>query len=475
MRAAFAVIGVATLCRMVFALLLGIGPDEAYAWICAGRWAPAFFDGPGGTAGVVAGLQGVLSLEGIRMLWPLWAAAASWFLWRLAGALFEGRTALSALVVWSLLPAVNLSATTVSPAMPALALVLAAVFFVRQAWTGSARAWIPAGLCFGGAAVFRYEAVLVFSGVAMLFAAIPRQRRRVNAIGLLWAFGATVAALAAPMAWNAALEWVPLARGTPRSWISFEWALAPAALAGGGVGVIGAGFLVACGGLALLVARESSKARFLVAISTLPVLWWTFRGLHGDPALFAALAGSTLLLPAAAARLSGRQALVFVAAVLLASASIHAGWKESTERREWPELAAAVRDAAGELPAGDQSGFFIAEDAALASMLGYLLAPQAREKYPPVFVPEGPDIASQFALWPSYSDFEDAPQGADEFFTEQKGVNPFVGRHALYIGHELPQTVEAAFESVALLREVRGPGGKPLLIFLCLNYQTLPL
>ncbi len=475
MRAALAVIGVATLCRMGFALLLGIGPDEAYAWICAGRWAPAFFDGPGGTAGVVAALQGMLSLEGIRMLWPLWAAAASWFLWRLAAALFEGRVALSALVLWSLLPGVNLSATTVSPVMPSLAFVLAAVFFARQAWTGSARAWIPAGFCFGGAAVFRYEAVLVLFGTAMLFSAIPRQRSRTNALGLLWVLGATVAALAAPMAWNAALEWVPLVRGTPRSWISFEWALAPSALAGAGVGVIGAGFLVACAGFAFLAGRESSKARFLVAISALPLLWWAFRGLHGDPALFAALVGATLLLPAAVASISGRKPLVFIAAIVLASASIHAAWKESNERRGWPALAAAVREAAGELPAGEQPGFFIAEDATLASMLGYLLAPQAREKYPPVFVPEGPDIASQFALWPSYSDFEDAPQGADEFFTEQKGVNPFVGRHALYIGHELPQTVEAAFESVAPLRELRGPGGKPLLIFLCLNYLTLPL
>ena len=64
---------------------------------------------------------------------------------------------------------------------------------------------------------------------------------------------------------------------------------------------------------------------------------------------------------------------------------------------------------------------------------------------------------------------------ADEYFTEQKGVNPFMGRNALYLGADLPQTIGAAFENVTPLSRIVLPGGRKLTIFLCLNYQTLPL
>jgi len=84
-------------------------------------------------------------------------------------------------------------------------------------------------------------------------------------------------------------------------------------------------------------------------------------------------------------------------------------------------------------------------------------------------------------LWPGYGDFVEAPAPADEFFTEQKGENPFMGRSALYISREsacdLPQTIKAAFESVTFLKQLppAGGGSEPLYIYLCVNYQTLPL
>lgn len=475
MKAALAFLLVATAVRMGFAVLLGVAPTEAYGWICASRWAPAFFDGPGGTAGMVALAQGALDLSGIRLLWPLWAAAASWFLWRTASAVFDAGTAFRALVLWNLLPGVNIAAVTVSPTMPALALALAGVFFARRAWGGEATAWGPAALGFAGALFFDYPAILLFLGVAIAFVSVPRQRTRTNAIGL----GACVLAIAAvlwgPLAWNAALEWVPLARGTVRSWIAFEWARAPFGLAGGAVGVAGAVVLAICAAMAFTSARGLSKSRFLLAVGILPLLGWIFHGLHGESALFAASAAAAMLMPLLAAKLSASRLATWGLAAGLFLASGSAARNEWQARAGWPQLAAVVREAAGEMPATEQGGFFIAEDTPTAAMLGYLLAPAAKEKYPPVFVPEGPDLSSQFALWPSYADFEDAPTGVDEFFTEQKGVNPFIGRHALYIGRELPQTVEAAFESVAPLREIRAPDGSTVTIFLCLNYQTLPL
>ena len=69
----------------------------------------------------------------------------------------------------------------------------------------------------------------------------------------------------------------------------------------------------------------------------------------------------------------------------------------------------------------------------------------------------------------------------DDYFTEQRAENPFLGRSALYVtrerAEELPQSIRAAFDSVVLFRELPGAGGdpRPLYIYLCLVYQTLPL
>jgi hypothetical protein len=108
-------------------------------------------------------------------------------------------------------------------------------------------------------------------------------------------------------------------------------------------------------------------------------------------------------------------------------------------------------------------------------MLAIYFKSTAGSEYPPVFVPESPALTSQFGIWPSYGNFIESDTVTDEFFTEQKGYNPFIGRHALYMGTELPQTVEGAFSEVKPLRDIKLPDGRRMVIYLCLDYQTLPL
>jgi hypothetical protein len=100
--------------------------------------------------------------------------------------------------------------------------------------------------------------------------------------------------------------------------------------------------------------------------------------------------------------------------------------------------------------------------------------------HPPVYVLESQDVSNQFALWPSYDDFVETDAPPVEYFTEQKAVNPFVGRTAIYIGPEaadgLPQALTAAFAEIRPLATLRIPGrSDPLYIHLCVDYQTLPL
>jgi hypothetical protein len=127
------------------------------------------------------------------------------------------------------------------------------------------------------------------------------------------------------------------------------------------------------------------------------------------------------------------------------------------------------------MPASEGGGFLIAETPDQASVLAVFFKTAGDGAYPPVFVPESPALTNQFGIWPSYADFVESDIVVDEFFTEQKGYNLFAGRNALYIGSELPQTIKGAFAQVSPLRTIRLPDGGSLTIYLCLDYQTLPL
>ena len=132
---------------------------------------------------------------------------------------------------------------------------------------------------------------------------------------------------------------------------------------------------------------------------------------------------------------------------------------------------------------GHEGVFLVAGDAPLAAIMGYhlrdVLVPP--EGHPAVYERESQDISSQFGLWPGYDDFVETDRVVDEYFTEQKGENPFVGRSALYLSREapdeLPQTIKAGFESVTFLEQLppAGGDGAPLYLYFCLNYQTVPL
>ena len=144
-------------------------------------------------------------------------------------------------------------------------------------------------------------------------------------------------------------------------------------------------------------------------------------------------------------------------------------------RSGWAVLASQIHEASGSIPPSQGGGFLIADNKDLASVLSIYFKSVGQTAYPPVFVPESPAITSQFGIWPSYADFIESDKPVDEYFTEQKGYNPFMGRNALFIGSDLPQTIKGAFSEVKTLRKISLPDGAQLTIFLCLGYQTLPL
>ena len=461
-----------TALRTTWVLTHEVAPAEAYYWMCSHRLAAGYFDGPAGTAMLVRSCGE--NFEIARLFWPVLGFFCGCTAWLFARKIYDATVAGWCVLFLNVLPVFNTAAVEVGPLMPALVSVLAGLVFARVAWGGRRWAWLGAGFFFGVALLFRYEAVLVPAGLAA--GALSSPRRRSDLFGLLVVAACCVLALVPALAWNASLEWIPIAGGTWKTAWEFRRIPFLESLVGIAMAFSVPVFLAIPVALWFLIrsVRHHVRAGFVLAACGPAWAWAFYILLHGGDAIPAGLLGFVPL--AAFAVFSMRKpplalpAGVVVAAVALLT-SCYSLW--TSGRVSWKAVADQVRDAARDLPAAEGTGFLIAEEANQAAVLGYYLPGEGN--YPPVFVPESPDLSSQFGLWPSYADFVESDRVADEYFQEQKGVNPFIGRNAIFLGLDLPQTIKGAFQNVQPLRKMTTPDGRNLTIFLCLGYQTLPL
>ena len=471
-------LGILTLLRCVWIAFQGIAPQEAYQWMCAARLAPALFDGPPGPAFLVKILGSFFaeSLDFVRVCWPFLGLLAAWLTWLLARAVYDEVVAGWVVVALNALPVFNENAVTVSPAMPALILVLGGMVCAQAGWNGRGTAWIFASVFFAVATLFRYEAVLVPMSLCFTLL-LPIHGRRPNLMACVSFLLLPMVALWAPLKWNAALEWVPLVGGTLRTFWQPNFSNWPAGLAAF-LHDFSFGFAVA-GIIAFLAMIRSAfkpgRAVFLLAVSALPAIWAAYNFVVGREFYSASwIACVPILIFLAGGRSKSRQMPTFGVAVVLVGL-IFSGvtLRESGLMRSgWNALVAEIHESSRSMPGG---GFLIAENEGLASVLSVFFKSAGKNAYPSVFVPESPAMTSQFGIWPSYADFIETDHPVDEYFTEQKGKNPFVGWNALFMGAELPQTIKAAFADVLPLRKVILPDGSRITIYLCKDYQTLPL
>jgi len=133
--------------------------------------------------------------------------------------------------------------------------------------------------------------------------------------------------------------------------------------------------------------------------------------------------------------------------------------------------------------------FLIADARDRASEISFYLRDRRVEGpgHPPVYIPESQDMVNQFSFWPRYDEFVElkpgTPRPEGETYTEENGINPFVGRDALFIRsgekEHVPHSIRAAFRSTTPVGtiEVRRHGRvlRTWQVFLCQNYRILPL
>ena len=459
--------------RAAWVLTHEIAPAEAYYWMCSHRLAAGYFDGPAGTAMLVRAFGE--NFEIARLFWPVLGLFCGCTAWLFVRKIYDAAVAGWCVFFLNALPVFNTAAVEVGPLMPALVSVLAGLVFARVAWGGRRWAWLGAGLFFGVALLFRYEAVLVPAG--LVAGALFSHQRRSNFPGLLVVAACCVLALVPALAWNASLEWIPIAGGTWKTAWEFRWVPFLESLVGFAMAFSVPVFLAVLVALVFLIrsVRRHGRAVFILAACGAAWAWALYILLRGGDAVPAGLMGIVPLAAFAVSSLRKSPLALPVGGIVAATALLTSGYSLwAGGRVSWKAVADQVRDLARDLPAAAEGrGFLIAEDANQAAILGYYLPGEGSS--PPVFVPESPDLSSQFGLWPSYADFVESDRVADDYFLEQKGVNPFIGRNAIYLGYNLPQTIKGAFQNVQPLRKVATPDGRELTIFLCLGYQTLPL
>jgi Dolichyl-phosphate-mannose-protein mannosyltransferase len=485
----------ATVARVMVVWFTDPSPREAYYFLCSQKPAPAYFDGPGGTA-LVTGLASADGQSDIvwRLTAPFWALCATFACFGLLRQLAETTRAVWAALVLNALPVFNSGGLRVGPELPALTFALLgmlAAWRASEAKSGNLIWWIGAGLFFGAASWFSYAAVAILPGIVLIALYDPNRRRAVDFYGVCVLLGIPALCLTLPLIWNAEQEWIPIAGGTFRTLWEFNFTsflhslsglvrsfsplLLPALLLGwfqafleSQKGDARARFIFWCGLPSVLlgvyfVLRGGSGVLYFLLVA--PLLLFKAMDLFGSrPRLAAGLRWSAVIL-----------AGIFSFFAIFDAVQAGRGWRQASS-----EVGRVFLEKSAE---GQDDLFLIGEDAGLASVLGYHLRKDfvSPAGHPTVYVRESQDISNQFALWPSYADFAETGKVTDEYFTEQQAENAFLGRSALYITREsvndLPQSIKAAFDSVILFRELPGAGddARPLYIYLCLIYQTLPL
>src|SRR5207253_8484936 len=112
----------------------------------------------------------------------------------------------------------------------------------------------------------------------------------------------------------------------------------------------------------------------------------------------------------------------------------------SDRMRGWKSATSALEKMRNDLETKlGEKLFLIADARDRASEISFYLRDRRVEGpgHPPAYIPESQDMVNQFWFLPRYEEFVElkpgVPRPENETYTEENGINPFVGRDALFI------------------------------------------
>jgi len=218
--AVLAIIASFSAARLVLAVVLGLGVDEAYTLSVAHDLNLSYYDHPP-LQYWIAHLFMPLLGDGRAARLPFIGlfALSSWLLYRLTGLLFGAAAGVAAVLALNCTAFFTFAGGWVLPdgplmvALLATALVLAQHFFAPETTPPTSRpaalrAWLAAGAWLGVAALSKYQALLFALGLLVFLVSVRRRRSELRR-SELW-LGASLALLIASPAivWNVQHDWI---------------------------------------------------------------------------------------------------------------------------------------------------------------------------------------------------------------------------------------------------------------------------
>ena len=521
-RCLFAFLGALTLLRLVYAAQLELFPDESYYFLWSERMDICYFSkGPGVASAIWLGTHLFGANEfGVRALSPLFGLGTSLLLFSFARRLYGEPVGIWTAVMINVLPIFNVGSLvmTIDPLSIFFWTASLYTFWLALERSPDFSKWWPlTGALIGLGFLSKYTNAMALVSILLLLALTRKYRREFRRAGFWSMLAVALLFTLPPIVWNARRDWVTLAHLSARGGLHKGFTVSPAELGeflamhfGVYSPLIFAG-MIAAAWWGVKMARHQWKPRFLLAFA-LPLFalyfWlslkqageanWTAPGAISLGVLAVALwheraqasrFARVFSVTALALGLAGSLLIVNLDAVRAFGIAWPYQRDPGARMRGWRTAAVKVESLRAEFETQlGEKVFLIANEHEVASSLAFYMKDKRPEgpAHPPVYIPESQEFVDQFSFWHRYDEFvdaKDAPQiSRDEYFTEG-GVNPFMGRTALYITdraeEKAPSAIKGGFEQVEMIACIdqtrRGLPLRQLRVFACRRYRSLPL
>ncbi|MEP6810042.1 MAG: glycosyltransferase family 39 protein [Chthoniobacterales bacterium] len=496
--------------------------DEAHYWMWSQRLAPAYFSKGPGVAFAIWSSTAIFGATdfGVRFWSPVLGAGTSLLLYYFARRLFNATTGFWVVLILNVTPIFNLGTFVMTIDPLSIFFWVAALYTF---WLALERHpqfswyWPLTGLLIGLGFLCKYTNALELVSVLVVLALIPRFRREFRQPGLYTLLATFAVCTIPPIVWMQQHAWATLGhlrssgrldhapRFSPVEFLSFLGGhfvvYSPLIFLGLVWAVIAnwrrwhhqfKGIFLLWFGLpvfaiyALLSINKAANANWdALAFPSLAVLacaFWSER-MEARPLLRRlALLAVLIAVP---------MSMVTLNTDLLRLVGFQFPKNDPADRiRGWRSAADAVEQVRREVEQKlNERVFVIADGRDRASELSFYFRDKRREGpgHPEVYLIESQDIQNQFSFWPRYDEFVAAPTpstpGEGDVYSEENGLNPFVGRTALYVqqssARETPRNIQQAFQSTELVATIEVRRGGRLIrafnAFLCKSYRSLPL
>jgi hypothetical protein len=522
----FTFLALLTALRLFYIAQTELSADESYYYLWSQHPDLSYYSKGPGVAMAIRLATSVFGANefGVRWLSPLLALGTSLVMYSFARRIYSESVAIWTVLTMNAIPIFNVGALVMTIDPLSIFLWTAALYSFWLALEKSPAFsfhWPLTGLLIGLGFLAKYTNAMQLLSIVLVLAFTARYRREFMRPGF-WTMLVVFLACTTPViVWNAEHSWITLTHLRSRGNIDtafnpslWKQMMEPFEFLGAHLGVYSPLIFIGMM-MALWWARNEAthkfKPRFL-ALFAVPLLVmygllslkkagqanWTAPAFISLGILASALWHEAmernarlkkLVIPAIAVGVLMSFAILSTDAIRAAGIPIPYKLDPGARLRGWKTTAITVNDFRKKFERDTgKSAFLIGNKSQTASLLSFYL-PEPRTEgpgHPPVYTPESQDIESEFAFWPRYDEFVTPPSGykpAEEYYTEEQGVNLFTGRNALYISDEVndqpPSAIERGFERVEMiaLLDIRRRGQllRTVRIFACYNYRTISL